>query len=125
MGAVLSWAEKLSANASELLVFMFFVVHRMFGRARGEKLARVSADRVIEVFEERERELSRLEDAHQRFLERVSARETARQPHVLGYVVARLAEASKGDVSDPLTEDEVAMVFFALEAAVHALDANG
>ena len=119
---VTTFLEEIRPEASELGVYMFFVVHRMFEKAERSKLKRISAKRISETYDRNEALLMKLHGAHDRFFERVVKVEVASQPHVIKYVVDVLMEFGEAPDEVVLTEEETGTLFLVLKTTVAVLD---
>ncbi len=119
---VTTFLEEIRPEASELGVYMFFVVHRMFEKAERSKLKRISAKRISETYDRNEALLMKLHGAHDRFFERVAKVEVASQPHVIKYVVDVLMEFGEAPDEVVLTEEETGTLFLVLKTTVAVLD---
>ncbi len=119
---VTTYLDEIRPEATELGVYVFFVVHRMFEKAEKSKLKRVSAKRISDAYDRNEALLMKLDGAHDRFFERVAKVEVASQPHVMKYVVDALMEFGEPPDEVVLTEEETGTLFLVLKTTVDALD---
>jgi hypothetical protein len=117
---VMARTSKLSADAQELAVYMFFVVYRMFEK-KAEKLRRVSERDIEAALTGNEQTLERLEPAHDRFLERQAIAFQSDESFVLRYIVTTLLEPTDEDDPIELTEEEEGTILLYLKTAVDAL----
>jgi len=118
---VLASTESLSPGAHELGFYIFIVILRAFRSAHG-KIRRITAGAVERTAEEIENTFSKLEGAHEAFLERAADVLGSREPYLFKYVVEALMEAPE-DPDDPveLTEEERGTLFLVLATALEAL----
>jgi hypothetical protein len=122
---VLAASEALSPAAGELMVYVFFVLSRVF-YATGEKVRRVPPAAIDECEANIEARLTTLQGAHDAFVERAAFVLSGNQPHVFRYVVEAIMEAPS-DPIDPirLTPEEQGAIFIGLATAITALDQHG
>ena len=64
-------SKEKGQEVKELGVYLFFVVYRMFQKTQG-KIKRTSSQELIECHEHDESFMERLEEAHERFLDRAA-----------------------------------------------------
>ena len=122
---VLAVSETLSPAAGELLVYIFFVITRMF-YASGPKVRRVSPATIEKREVEIETRLSALQGSHEAFMERAALLLSSRQPHVFRYAVEAIIEAPSAEFDPvPLTPEEQGTLFLALAIAITVLDQDG
>ncbi len=63
-----------------------------------------------------------LEEAHEKFLDRVASVQTSRQPHVVKYVVDALIEEDEGKDALVLAEEQKGFLFLLLKTVIDILD---
>lgn len=119
---VTTYLDEIRAEAAELGVYVFFVVHRIFEKAERSKLKRISAKRISDAYDRNEALLMKLHGAHDRFFERVAKVEVAGQPHVMKYVVDTLMEFGEAPDEVVLSEEETGALFLVLKTTIDALD---
>ena len=115
-----TYFRDLSPQARELGLYLFYVVHRMFGRAGLQVPQRISAEHVFDIYDRNKTLLKRLEGAHALFYDRVAK---AHQPYVMSYVLGALVKFGEAPGETSLSENETATLFLVLKTAVDALDA--
>ena len=94
----------------------------MFEKSSSVKLKRISANKIMSVFEKNEEILLRLDGNHDKFFERIVKIEASKQPNVMRYVLEVIMEA--GDEPDPvfLSEDDIGSMYLTLKTAIDVLD---
>ena len=69
--------------------------------------------------------MERLEEAHEKFLDRIASAQTSRQPCVVDYVVDALMEEDEGQDAVPLTDEQKGFLFLVLKTVIDVLDQPG
>ena len=116
--------KEMDQEVKELGIYMFFIVYRMFQKAKG-KIKRISAEEITECSERNESLMERLEEAHEKFLDRVASIQISRQPYVVKYVVDALTEEEEGEDALALTEEQKGFLFLLLKTVIDVLDQKG
>jgi hypothetical protein len=119
---VMASTDDLRDEAQELAIYVFFVIHRIFEAASKEPLVEVSIEKVADHADRNDALLERLSGAHDRFLARVTAVETARQPYVYRYLSEVIIEEGEQDPELELNEEESGLLFITLKTVIDALD---
>jgi hypothetical protein len=119
---VVESSKEMGREVSELAIYLFVVVYRMFQGAHG-KIKRISSEEVIECYQNNEGLMERLEGAHDKFLDRIASAQTSRQPHVVNYVVdALMEEDDEGEDAVALTEGQKGFLYLLLKTVIDVLD---
>jgi hypothetical protein len=118
---VVESSKEMGREVSELAIYMFVVVYRMFQEAHG-KIKKISSEEIIECYEHNEGLMERLEGADERFLDRIASVQTSRQPHVVNYVVDALMEEDEGEDAVALTEEQKGFLYLLLKTVIDVLD---
>ncbi len=66
--------------------------------------------------------MERLEEAHEKFLDRIASVQTSRQPYVVKYVVDALMEEDGGEEAVALTDEQKGFLFLLLKTVIDVLD---
>lgn len=119
---VMAHSDELEPQARELAIYLFFVVTKMFEEAAGGKLAEVSEEALLAQMEASESFFEGLANADEKFLERATEVQAARQPFVMQYVVEAILEAPDEDPPLEISEDDEGFLFLILKTVVDALD---
>jgi deoxyribodipyrimidine photolyase len=69
--------KEMDQEVKELGIYMFFVVYRMFQKAKG-KIKKISSEEITECYEYNESLMERLEEAHEKFLDRAASIQISR-----------------------------------------------
>jgi hypothetical protein len=118
---VMAATAETREEVQELGVYLYYVIFRMFEVGAEKPLEEVSIEAVERHADRNDDLLERLESAHDRFFERVSEVETARQPYIYRYLVEALFE-EEDDESVELAEEETGLLFLTLKTVVDAMD---
>ncbi len=121
---VVESSKEMGREVSELAIYLFMVVYRMFQETHG-KIKRISSGEVIECYKQNEGLIEKLDGTHERFLDRIASLQTSKQPHVLKYVADALMEADEGEEAVTLTDEQKGFLFLLLKTVVDVLDDKG
>jgi len=113
--------KEMDQEVKELGIYMFFVVYRMFQKAKG-KIKKISSEEITKCYEYNESLMERLEEAHEKFLDRAASIQISRQPYVVKYVVDALVEEEEGEGALPLAEEQKGFLFLLLKTVIDVLD---
>lgn len=119
---VMATCEELSSETAELGVFLFFVVCRIFERARGGTLTEVSEDRILAAEERTEEALASLGAPDEDLLETMVGMEYSSQPELIQYVVEVLTAYGEEEGEAQLSGEEEWLLFCALSTVIDVLD---
>ena len=119
---VMAYLEDLRQEATEVGLYVFYVVYRIFENSTNKKLKRISGNKIESAFKKNQEFLSMLDGVHDKFLERIAELETLSQPHVTQYVLDAIMES--GEYEDPvfLTDEEIGSIFLVLKTVIDVLD---
>lgn len=121
---VVESSKEMGREVSELAIYMFVVVYRMFKEAHG-KIRKVSSEEFIQCYQHNEALMERLDGAHDKFLDRIAGVQASGQPHVVKYVADTLMEEDEGEDALLLTEEQKGFLFLLLKTVIDALDQEG
>jgi len=93
----------------------------MFQKAKG-KIKKISSEEITECYEYNESLMERLEEAHEKFLDRAASIQISRQPYVVKYVVDALVEEEEGEGALTLAEEQKGFLFLLLKTVIDVLD---
>ncbi|MBU0698771.1 MAG: hypothetical protein KKE59_05025, partial [Proteobacteria bacterium] len=119
---IFEFTEDLDQQVKELALYMFFVIYRTFQKGYGKKIKRITADQIIECYEDNEKLVESLETAHDRFYDRIARVQVSAQPYVLKYVVDTLFEAPEDEDPVYLTEEDTGFLFLLLKTVIDLLN---
>lgn len=118
---VVEASKEMGREVSELAIYMFVVIYRMFQEARG-KIKKISADEIIKCHQNNEALMERLDGAHDKFLDRIAGIQASSQPHVIKYVADTLMEDDEGEDALVLTEEQKGFLFLLLKTVIDVID---
>lgn len=118
---VLGKTADLRTDAQQVAVYLFAVIHRMFGKTAG-RLTRAKPSEIDATCERNEAFLGKYEHARERFLEKAAGSMIFSQPFVMKYLVEALMETPEGDDPVVLSDEETGLIFLVLKTVVDILD---
>ncbi len=122
LGFLLELTRDTARSVSELALYLFFTVFRMFQKRYGRQIKPISASKIVAGYEANEALLGSLEGAHDTFLDLVAHIQVAAQPHVIQYVVEALVETEEDEELRELTEEDKASLFLLLKTVIDLLN---
>lgn len=120
---VMESSRGMGREVSELAIYLFVVVYRMFQEAHG-RIKKISSEEVIECYKKNEGLMEKLDGAHERFLDRISSLQSSKQPFVMNYVADALMD-NEGEDATALTNEQKGFLFLLLKTVVDLLDEKG
>jgi hypothetical protein len=118
---VVESSKEMGREVSELAIYLFVVVYRMFQESHG-KIKKISSEEVIECYKENEGLMERLDGAHEKFLDRIAGLQTSTQPHVVNYIIDALMGEDEGKDAVTLTNEQKGFLYLLLKTVVDVLD---
>ncbi len=118
---VMASTDEWRPAVSELAVYLYYVVLRMFEVSAPMELKQVSMPQLEQHVDRNEALMDRLQPAHERFLERAAEVESSKQPFVVRYILEALLEEEHPDVAPPFTDEETGRLYLTLKTIVDAL----
>ena len=118
---IMELTGKSDQEVKELAIYMFFVVYRMFQKAKG-KIKRISAKEISECYEYNASLMEKLEEAHEKFFDRAVSVQISRQPYVVKYVVDALMEEEEEEGDLTLNEEQKGLLYLLLKTVIDVLD---
>ena len=118
---IMELTRKSDQEVKELAIYMFFVVYRMFQKAKG-KIKRISAKEISECYEYNASLMEKLEEAHEKFFDRAVSVQISRQPYVVKYVVDALMEEEEEEGDLTLNEEQKGLLYLLLKTVIDVLD---
>ena len=113
--------KEMDQEVKELGIYIFFVVYRMFQKAKG-KIKKISPEEITKCYEYNESLMERLEEAHEKFFDRAVSIQISRQPYVVKYVVDAIVEEQGGESALTLAEEQKGFLFLLLKTVIDVLD---
>jgi hypothetical protein len=121
---VVESSKEMGREVSELAIYLFVVVYRMFQESHG-KIKKISSEEIIECYQTNEGLMEGLEGTHKRFLDRIASLQTSTQPYAVKYVADALMEESEGEDAVQLTEEQKGFLYLLLKTVIDVLDQKG
>ena len=118
---IVELTEDLDQDVKELAIYMFFVIHRMFHKAYGKKIRKVTFDEIIECHDNNEKLMESLGGEHEEFFESIAQVQTSSQPYVFRYVVETLFEGVEGEEPVSLEEEDQGYLFLLMKTIIDVL----
>ena len=119
---MVEFTQDLEPEVTELALFWFFNVYRMFQKGVRKPLIQVDHEIIVDCYESNETLIESLERAHERFVERIASVQLLNQPYVMKYVVEALFEDRQEKEDVELTEEDTGYLFLLLKTVVDALN---
>jgi len=118
---MVEFTQDLELEVAELAMYCLFTVFRMFQKSIKKPLRQVSHETIVDCYESNETLINKLENTHERFIERIASTQLLNQPYVMKYIVEALFEDSQEDEDLELTEEDTGYLFLLLKTSVDAL----
>jgi len=122
MAFIMELTQELDQEIRELATYMTFVVYRMFQKGSRKKIKKISAEEIIDCYEDNEDFMESLEGVHEKFLDRIARVQLSGQPYVMRYVVETLMEAPEEEDPVALSDEDIVFLFLLLKTVVDVLD---
>lgn len=117
---IMEFADDLSQEAKELSVYMLLVVYTVFRKAYGKKIRKLPARKIMASYDKNEKLVLSLEGSNEPFLDHIAGLQTE-QPQVVHYVLDTLRETPEEDEAEPLSSDDISMVYLLLKSVIDLL----
>lgn len=118
---VVESSKEMGREVSELAIYLFLVVYRMYRKSHG-KIKKISSEEIIECYQNNEALMERLEGAHERFFVRIAYVLASKQPYVMKYVADAVTEEDEGKDAVTLTNEQKGFLYLLLKSVVDVLD---
>jgi hypothetical protein len=118
---LMALTEDLDLEVKELVIYIAFVVYRIFVGSRN-KVKKVTSKEIIACYEYNEKLMGRLEGAHEKFLDRIARVQVSKQPYIMKYLVDALMGESEDRDGVELTDEDKGFIFLLLKTVVDLLD---
>jgi hypothetical protein len=118
---LMAMTEDMEPEVKELAIYLAFVVYRIFESSRsGTK--KLTSREIMSAYESNEALMGSLEDAHEKFIDRIAGMQSSKQPYVIEYVLdALFEETDEGDEVE-LTDEDRGFLYLLLKTEVDLLD---
>jgi hypothetical protein len=113
--------EDMDPEVRELAIYIAFVVYRIFEGSRN-KIKKITSKEIIDCYEDNEDLMGKLEEADEKFIDRIAGIQISKQPYVMKYVVEALMEGSEEGDDVVLTDEDKGFLFLLLKTVVDLLD---
>jgi hypothetical protein len=118
---LMALTEDLDLEVKELVIYIAFVVYRIFVGSRN-KVKKVTSKEIIDCYEYNQDLMETLEGAHEKFIDRIARVQLSKQPYVMKYVVDALMEETEEGDGVELTDEDKGFIFLLLKTVVDLLD---
>ena len=117
---LMAYTDDLQQEVKELAIYIAFVVYKMFLDSSG-KIPRISSGEIMARYNENERFLGSLQEAHEQLIEKIVDVEVFKQPYVTRYVLEALTEdAEEDDIR--ITEEDIGFLLILFKTEIEVLD---
>jgi len=117
---LMAYTDDLQQEVKELAIYIAFVVYKMFLDSSG-KIPRISSGEIMARYNENERFLGSLQEAHEQLIEKIVDVEVFKQPYVTRYVLEALTEdAEEDDIR--IAEEDIGFLLILFKTEIEVLD---
>ncbi len=122
MSFILEMTEDIDLDIRELVIYLFFVVHRMFERGYGKKIEEITYDEITGVYRENKQFIGGLEGAYEKLFEGLAMEQMSAQPYLIRYIVESLVAVAEAD--DPILpeEEDIGYIFLLMKSIIDVLN---
>lgn len=117
---LMAYTDDLQQELKELVIYIAFVVYKMFLDSRG-KIPGISSREIMARYNENRRFLESLEGTQESLIEIIADFEVSKQPYVMKYVLEALTEDAEEE-GIRLMEEDIGLLFIVLKTEVEVLD---
>jgi hypothetical protein len=117
---LMAYTDDLQQEVRELAIYIAFVVYKMFFDSSG-KIPRISSKEIMDRYDENMSLMESIEEAHEKFIDRIARVQVSNQPYVMGYVLEALMEDAEEDGID-LTEEDIGSLFMLFKTEIEVLE---
>jgi hypothetical protein len=117
---LMAYTDDLQQEVRELAIYIAFVVYKMFFDSSG-KIPRISSKEIMDRYDENMSLMKSLEEAHEKFIDRIARVQVSNQPYVMRYVLEALMEDAEEDGID-LTEEDIGSLFMLFKTEIEVLE---
>ena len=118
---LMAMTEDMEPDVKELAIYIAFVVYRMFESSRS-RTKKLTSREIMSSYESNETLMGSLEDAHEKFIDRIAGMQSSKQPNVIEYVLDALFEEAENGDEVELTDEDRGFLFLLLKTEVDLLD---
>ncbi len=124
LGFANAFSEDLREEAQEVLIFLLFVVYRVFEKAATRAIPKITPEAIMAKHEANQSLIVGLDDKDDKSFEELAALETSNQPHLFGYITEALLDEDSPDDEIVLDDEEFGEIFMLLKTIVDVVDAE-
>ncbi len=117
---MVEFTRDVEVQVAEVAMYCLFTVYRMFKKSMKKPLRQVLHKTIVDCYEANETLINKLENTHERFIERIASVQLFDQPYVMKYIVEALFEDDQED--EALSEEDTGYLFLLLKTAADALN---
>ena len=124
LGFINAFSEELREEAQEVLIFLTFVVYRVFETAASEPIPKVSSEAIVAKYEANQSLIVGLDEKDDKSFEELAALETSNQPNLFGYITEALLDEDNPEDDIELDDEEFGEIFMLLKTVIDVVDAE-
>ena len=118
---LMAMTEDMEPDVKELAIYIAFVVYRIFENSRS-RTKKLTSREIMSSYESNETLMGSLEDAHEKFIDRIAGMQNFKQPYVIKYLLDALFEEAEDGDEVELTDEDRGFLFLLLKTEVDLLD---
>jgi len=123
LGFTNAFSEELREEAQEVLIFLIFVIYRVFEAAATEPIPKISSDAIVAKYEDNQALIVGLDEDDDKSFEELASLETANQPHLFGYITEALLDEDEPSDDIELNDEEFGELFMIVKTIIDVVDA--
>ena len=124
LGFTNAFSEELREEAQEVLIFLTFVIYRVFETAAADPIPTISPEAIVAKYEDNQSLIVGLDEKDDTSFEELASLETANQPHLFGYITEALLEEDDPNDDIELDDEEFGEIFMLLKTIIDVIDAE-
>ena len=118
---LMAMTEDMEPDVKELAIYLAFVVYRIFESSRS-RTKKLTSRVIMPAYESNEALMGSLEDAHEKFIDRIAGMRSFKQPYVIEFILDALFEKAEDGDEVELTDEDRGYLFLLLKTEVDLLD---
>jgi len=116
---LMAYTDDLQQELKELVIYIAFVVYKMFLDSRG-KIPKISSREIMARYNENTRFLESPEGTHESLIGTIANGEVSKQPYVMKYVFEALTEDAEEE-GIRIMEEDIGLLFIVLKTEIEVL----
>lgn len=120
MAFVQACVNQMDGEGSDLAVYLFFMICRMYNETYGEQIASVSPEDIMGRYKKNEEQIEKLTEAQDE-LDNDSLGLNTKQPHLIDYLMEVL-QSARDEEKEDLTVGEQTYIFLILSTVMMVLN---